>query len=170
MKATLTVNGNSIDIELNTEQYGKLFPEEKKKTGYDKVKEYEQYWYVTSGGAALSCCSTVNPNFDSNLYNSGNYYSSKIVAENMARAQKLWKQIHRRAVELCKPIRPNTPMFVYTISFNNNTQSLFPNMWNNTRNLGEILFDTEEHCEQTINEFHDELMWYFTEFKDRADM
>lgn len=33
MKATLTVNGNSIDIELNTEQYEKLFPEKRKRLG-----------------------------------------------------------------------------------------------------------------------------------------
>ena len=167
MKVTLTVNGNSVDIELNTEQYEKLFPEEKK-TGYEKVNT-TSYWHIDSDGVVLG-------EADYNTYSArcryefANYFSDKTVAENMARAQRLWNRIHRRAVELCEPIRPNTPMVVYTISFNNNTQNPFPNMWRATRNLGEILFDTEEHCEQAIDEFYDELMWYFTEFKDRADM
>lgn len=168
MKATLTVNGNSVDIELNTEQYEKLFPEKKKKTGYEKVSA-TSYWHIDSDGVVLG-------EADYNTYSArcryefANYFSDKIVAENMARAQRLWNRIHRRAVELCEPIRPNTPMFVYTISFNTSAPDLFPNIWKVTRNLGEILFDTEEHCQQVIDEFHDELMWYFTEFKDRADM
>ena len=170
MKATLTVNGNSIDIELNTEQYEKLFPEEKKKTGYEKVEEDEQYWYVNSAMNIVCDCQGWHTEWDNMRYESVNYFSDESVAENMARAQRLWNRIHRRAVELCEPIRPNTPMSVYTISFNNNTQSPFPNMWRVTRNLGEILFDTQEHCNQVIDEFYDELMWYFTEFRDRADM
>jgi hypothetical protein len=30
-------------------------------------------------------------------------------------------------------------------------------------------FDTREHAKQIIKEFKDELIWYFTEFKDRMD-
>lgn len=169
MKATLTINGNSIDIELNTEQYEKLFPKEKKKTGYEKVEKYEQYWYVASGGATLSCCSTVNPNFDSNLYNSGNYYNSKIVAKNMERAKRLWNLIHRRTVELCEPVCRSKDEFFYTICFTPTDGSIriIPD---GSRYFGSIYFDTREHCQQVIDEFYDELMWYFTEFRDRADM
>ena len=170
MKATLTVNGNSVDIELNTEQYEKLFPEKKKKTGYEKVEEDEQYWYVDSVGNVPPDSAGWNLNWENSRYKNANYFSDEEVANNMARAQRLWNRIHRRAVELCEPIRPNTPMFVYTISCNTSAPDLFPNIWKVTRNLGEILFDTEEHCQQVIDEFHDELMWYFTEFKDRADM
>lgn len=169
MKATLTVNGNSIDIELNTEQYEKLFPEKKKKTGYERVKTDDTYWYINTW-LSIWADNDDRDNRSDNRFENANYFSDETVANNMARAQRLWNSIHRRAVELCKPIRPNTPMFVYTISFNNNIHHLFPNMWEVTRNLGEILFDTKEHCEQVIDEFHDELIWYFTEFKDRADM
>ena len=31
---------------------------------------------------------------------------------------------------------------------------------------GTILFDSEETAQAAIDEFHDELIWYFTEYKD----
>lgn len=167
MKVQMTHNGKTVEVELTDEQFEKLFTE--KKTGYERVEVGELYYSINALSNPQKFTED-NELYDKTLFDCANYYSGKTVAENMARAQRLWNRIHRRAVELCEPIRPNTPMFVYTISFNNNTQNLFPNMWEVTRNLGEILFDTKEHCEQAIDEFHDDLLWYFTQFKDRADM
>ena len=33
--------------------------------------------------------------------------------------------------------------------------------------LGDIIFDTEERCRDAINEYASELIWYFTEKKNR---
>lgn len=169
MKATLTVNGNSIDIELNAEQYEKLFPEEKKKTGYEKVEEDEQYWYVDSGVNVSPDSVGWNLNWENSRYKNANYFSNEEVANNMARAQRLWNQIHRRAVELCEPIYQRKDGSLYTICFDPQDNKIFADDWV-IRRFGEIYFDTEEHGNQVINEFHDELFWYFTQFKDRADM
>lgn len=35
--------------------------------------------------------------------------------------------------------------------------------------FGQVYFDTKECTEQVIEEFKDELIWYFTEFKSRMD-
>ena len=35
-----------------------------------------------------------------------------------------------------------------------------------TRNFGAIYFDSEETARAAIDEFRDELIWYFTEYKD----
>ena len=35
-----------------------------------------------------------------------------------------------------------------------------------TRNFGAIYFDSKETANAAIDEFHDELIWYFTEYKD----
>ena len=35
-----------------------------------------------------------------------------------------------------------------------------------TRNFGVIHFDSEETVNAAIDKFHDELIWYFTEYKD----
>lgn len=34
---------------------------------------------------------------------------------------------------------------------------------------GEVFLTKEEAAEQVMNEFHDELIWYFTKFQSRMD-
>ena len=170
MKATLIVNGNSIDIELNAEQYEKLFPEEKKKTGYEKIEEDEQYWYVDSVGNVSPDSTGWNLNWENSRYKNANYFSNEEVANNMARAQKLWNQIHRRAVELCEPIQTTQTIQYYVISYDVTLNKVVVGEWTTFRGFGAVYFDTEAHCKQVIDEFCEELMWYFTKFKDRADM
>lgn len=178
MKATLTVNGNSIDIELNAEQYEKLFPEEKKKTGYEKVEEDEQYWYVDSAVNVSPDSVGWNLNWENSRYKNANYFSNEEVANNMARAQKLWNQIHRRAVELCEPVawQPGDDGWEYkygimwSLTDISGERRIRPAIQDSTRQFGNVYFDSLEHAEQCIEEFKDELTWYFTKFKDRADM
>lgn len=168
MKATLTVNGNSIDIELNAEQYEKLFSEKKKKTGYEKVSA-TSYWHIDSDGVVIG-------EADYSTYSSrcrykfANYFSDKTVAEDMARAQKLWNCIHRRAVELCEPVDTTEYCRCYMIEYHTRAKIIEVSVSYSCRGFGTIWFDTREHCQQVIDEFYDELKWYFTEFRDRADM
>lgn len=170
MKATLTVNGNSIDIELNAEQYEKLFPEEKKKTGYERVKLGSCLYHYIDSNCEASFEFDTNYKGNNQRYNCANYFSDQEVANNMARAQRLWNQIHRRAVELCEPVCVSKAGTIYQIVFIAMNNNIVPWARYDTRAFGTVWFDTEEHCQQTINEFYDELLWYFTEFKDRADM
>lgn len=37
------------------------------------------------------------------------------------------------------------------------------------RHFYEIYFDSLQHAQQVMEEFRDELIWYFTEFKERMD-
>lgn len=57
----------------------------------------------------------------------------------------------------------------YSIYYNYDIDSLRTSCTLFYRGLGEIYFDTKEHAEQVIEEFKDELIWYFTEFKSRMD-
>lgn len=168
MKAQLICNGKTVEVEVADEQFEKLFAE--KKTGYERVKLGTcLYHYIDS-----KCEATFE--FDTNYkgnnqrYNVANYFSDQEVANNMARAQRLWNLIHRRAVELCEPIKMYKDQRYWTITFNPLNKTVRPIGWSATRVLGAVYFDTEEHCQQVIDEFRDELLWYFTEFKDRADM
>lgn len=169
MKAQLICNGKTIEVEVAEEQFEKLFVEEKKKIGYEKVEEDEQYWYVDSFGNVSPDVPGWTLAWDNKRYENANYFSDEEVANNMARAQRLWNKIHRRAVELCEPVYQRKDGSLYTICFDPQDNKIFADDWI-TRHFGEIYFDTEEHGNQVINEFHDELLWYFTQFKDRADM
>lgn len=165
MKAQLICNGKTIEVEVADEQFEKLFVD--KKTGYERVSE-TSYWRIGSEGLVIGDAD-YNTAADRCRYEFANYFSDKSVAENMARAQRLWNNIHRRAVELCEPVYQRKDNWYFTICFDPKSSKLYADDWI-TRRFGLIYFDTVEHCEQVINEFRDELMWYFTEFKDRADM
>lgn len=168
MKVQMTYNGKTVEVEVADEQFEKLFVD--KKTGYEKVSA-TSYWHIDSDGVVLE-------EADYNTYSArcrykfANYFSDKTVAENMARAQRLWNNIHRRAVELCKPVNVSQKGTLYHIVFKvgHNRNNIVHLSRFDTRSFGTVWFDTEEHCKQVIEEFHDELLWYFTEFKDRADM
>lgn len=169
MKVQMTYNGKTVEVEVADEQFEKMFVEEKKNTGYEKVEEGKQYLYVDSFGNVSPVVAGWTLNWDNKRYENANYFSDKEVAENMARAQRLWNKIHRRSVEMCEPVYQRKDGSLYTICFDPQDNKIFADDWI-TRHFGEIYFDTEEHGNQVINEFHDELLWYFTQFKDRADM
>lgn len=164
MKVQMTYNGKTVEVEVADEQFEKLFAENK--TGYEKS---ENYYLINAHGEVMDSSDFDDEYLEKKRYEFSNYFSDKSVAENMARAQRLWNRIHRRAVELCEPIYQRKDGRLYTICFEPQDNKIFADDWV-TRHFGEIYFDTEEHCQQVIEEFHDELLWYFTEFKDRADM
>lgn len=166
MKVQMTHNGKTVEVELTDEQFEKLFTE--KKTGYERVEVGELYYSVNVLSNPQKFTED-NASYDKTLFDCANYFSDKTVAENMARAQRLWNKIHRRVVELCEPVYQRKDGSLYTICFDPQDNKIFADDWV-TRHFGEIYFDTEEHGNQVINEFHDELIWYFTQFKDRADM
>lgn len=167
MKVQMTYNGKTVEVEVADEQFEKLFAE--KKTGYERVSA-TSYWRIGSEGLALGGDADYNTATDRCRYEFANYFSDKTVAENMARAQRLWNRIHRRAVELCEPIQTTQTIQYYVISYDVTLNKVVVGGWTTFRGFGAVYFDTEAHCKQVIDEFWDELLWYFTEFKDRADM
>lgn len=128
MRLPITIDGEVLYAEIPDDEINKLITKKKKKTGYERANLGSSYYAINDFREIFEFDEENEPH-DQSGYDVANYYTDKTVAENMARAQRLWNRIHRRAVELCEPIRPNSTMFVYTISFNNSTQNLFSNMW-----------------------------------------
>lgn len=174
MKATLkfeTENScKEIEVEV-ADAVGKQLIEDlsqKKKTGYEKVREDETYYYVCNGEY---CDTYINHNdeTDNKMYKNANYYSSKEVAENNCRADKLMRQLRRFSVEhrerqivLGKP----DCSIKYKIVFDCYEEELnvSPEKWN--IDFGGIYFESVKVAKLAIETFHDELIWYFTEYKD----
>lgn len=164
MKVQMTYNGKTVEVEVADEQFEKLFAD--KKTGYEKS---EKYYLINAHGEVMDSSDFDDEYLEKNRYEFANYFSDKSVAENMALAQRLWNRIHRRSVELCDPVDIRKNSWYYTINFDPISGDIYADNWI-TRRFGAIYFDTKEHCHKVIDEFHDELLWYFTQFKDRADM
>lgn len=169
-EAQLIVDGKTINITISNEELAKLQSPKPKKTGYERASEDGKYWAIDDS-SCVEFHYDVDSTYDDKLYESANYFSDVTVAEHMARAQLLWNRIHRRAVELCEPVymTEEKPLVVISFSKSENFVSIYP-IAAYGRAFGTVFFDTKEHCQQVIDEFHDELLWYFTEFRDRADM
>ena len=167
MKAKLIIEGKEIEIEISEEEYKKLQSEEEKKNGYERVSESDIYFYANSRGYVETCTEDYY-SVDNEYYESANYYSDKTVAENNARADKLVRQLRRFAVEHreCGVNFNDTNTEKYYVYYDYEDNELGTTFTFCARLFGVIYFDSEEIANAAINEFHDELIWYFTEYKD----
>ena len=164
MKAKLIIGGKEIEVEISEERYKKLQLSE---TGYERVPESDIYFYANSRGyvgTAPEDCYDI----DNECYESANYYSSETVAENNARADKLMRQLRRFSVEHREHgvdfnSTETAKHYIYYDCIHDELKTVFTFY---AKTFGTILFDSEETAQAAIDEFHDELMWYFTEYKD----
>lgn len=164
--AKLIIDGKEIEIQINEEQLKQLC-QQKKKTGYERVESKKTYYAVFEDNSVESTTESCIT-FENSHYIAANYYSDKTVAENNARADKLMRQLRRFAVEYRETkldwkndMKPK--FYIFYNNFNNNL-----NIECNTsfQSFGAIYFDTEKTAQLAIDAFKDELIWYFTEYKD----
>lgn len=164
MKAKLIIEGKEIEVEISEEGYKKLQLSE---TGYERVPESDIYFYANSRGY-VETDSEDYYDIDNEYYESANYYSSATVAKNNARADNLMRQLRRFSVEH-REHRVNlndTNTEKYYVYYDYGNDALGVSLVSRTRNFGAIYFDSEETLNAAIDEFYDELIWYFTKYKD----
>ena len=165
MKAKLIVEGKEFDIDIFDPELVKIVKPEKK-TGYERVGQGDYYYYTGSDGSISECFDNRNVSADDD-YECADYYSDEIIAKNNARADKLMRQLRRFAVEhRTENIRWKDTQWKHYITYDyeKGAFNLYHDM--NRRDLGVIYFDSVETAEDAIETFHDELIWYFTEYKD----
>ena len=164
MKATLIIEGKEIEIEISEEEYKKLHPSE---TGYERVPESDIYFYANTKGDVETACEDCY-DVDDEYYESANYYSDKTVAENNARADKLIRQLRRFAVQHREPgiNFNNATTEKYYIICDYENDELRATYTSYAKVFGAIYFDSREVANAAIDKFHDELIWYFNEYKD----
>ena len=167
MKAKLIIEDREIEIEISEEEYKKLQPSEEQKTGYERVPESDIYFYANSRGY-VETASEDCYDIDDEYYASANYYSDKTVAENNARADKLMRQLRRFSVEhRGRGVNFNsTETKKHYIYYDCVRDELRTTYTFYAGVFGVIYFDSEETANAAIDEFRDELIWYFTEYKD----
>ena len=164
MKAKLIIENKEIEIEISEEEYKKLYLSE---TGYERVSKSDIYFYANSRGY-VEIEDDNYYNVDDECYESANYYSDKTIAENNARADKLMRQLRRFSVEHreCGVDFNSAKTEKHYIYYNYDYNELRTTYMFYAKHFGVIHFDSEETANAAIDEFHDELIWYFTEYKD----
>ena len=167
MKAKLIIEGKEIEVEISEEEYKKLQSPEEKKTGYERVPESDVYFYTYPSGCVETTCETCY-DIDDECYESANYYSDKTVAENNTRADNLMRQLRRFAVEHreCGVNFNDINTEKYYICYDYASDELEVSSVVFSKNFGAIYFNSIKVASAAIDEFHDELVWYFTEYED----
>lgn len=161
MKAKLIVEGKEFDIEILDPKLQELIAP-KKKTGYERVKQGKEFVFQHSDGSVSAGYDHHNGNCN-NYFDSANYYSDVTVAENNARADKLMRQLRRFKVEN----NELNPWKSYMICYNHRTCRLCVVCADDTNEFYACqYFGSEDTAKNAIDTFHDELVWYFTEYKD----
>ena len=165
MIAKLIIEGKEFPIEIQDSELQKLIAS-KKKTGYERVELNERFYSVEADNSILAPIDCRSLEHDAR-YDTANYYSSQTVAENNARADELMRQLRRFAVEHREnEIDWNDDSRKYCIYNEGNTNNLKIDYCFTIRVPGCIYFDTQEAAKLAIETFKDELIWYFTEYKD----
>ena len=167
MKAKLIIEDKEIEVEISEEECKKIQPPEEKKTGYERVSENNDFYYE-SGGGDVEFGFDTHDYIDDDYYKSANYYSSRIVAGNNVRADKLMRQLRRFSVEhrghgVDFNSTETAKHYIYYDCIHDELDITFTFF---ARVFGMVYFDSEETAQAAIDEFRDELIWYFTEYKD----
>lgn len=166
MKATLKLDdGREFAVDVN-EEILKQIEKPVKKTGYEKVAGCDRYYLICGDGNIDG--NRHDSDYDDAAYAIANYYSDRIIAKNNARADTLLRKLRRFAVEHRKydidwddDIQQK-----WQISYNYEQEKLSVIEGYQRRILGTIPFESKLNAEAAVKEFNDELVWYFTEYKD----
>lgn len=166
MKAKLVVEGKEFDIEICDPKLQELIAPPKK-TGYERVNMGETFYSVRADGAVFEPMENHGSAHDL-YYSIANYYSSVDVAENNARADKLMRQLRRFAAErrVNKINWENNTQAKWFISYEHGRDELIINECQAIHSHGIVYFDRITDVDEAIETFRDELIWYFTEYKD----
>ena len=170
MKVNINYKSKSVELDIPDEKLEELVKE--KKTGWEKPLNSgltgSLYYYINKSGEV---CTDNNHGFEicDKCYERGNCFTSGELAKNIARYQSLDLRIRRRIAEICEPVDwsdgDSCKVYIY---YDHCYKKLDVSGWYGCQYSGWHC-DTKAHAEQIIEEFKDELTWYFTEFKDRMD-
>lgn len=164
----VTIEGKEIDLELTDEQKAAVERALKSNTGWERVLYGDEYFFI--GANEIAFYEDEHTNGANDDYQKANYFSSKELAENIARAQTLQRKLWRRSAELCEKTEwLSKDNDCYCICYDYSIHGFVVGTFIYARHFGQVYFDTEEHAKQVIEEFRDELTWYFTKFKSRMD-
>ncbi len=159
-------------VEKNAEELRKQvenLPEDKKEIRTTPtLKDH----YFSIDGDELKPHKMVYPAFyDEYIASIGNYFKSKRDAEMVVRAMKLEHAIRIRRIELNDGWEPDwddineDKLFIFYMKYKININRV--RLYSQFPIFG--YYKSEEIAQQIIDEFKDELLWYFNEYYPRKD-
>lgn len=166
-KIKVIVDGVELEVSVSEEELAKLTEKKQKNTGYERVYKGQRYFCV-DGSDVVETITDDNDNFNVTHFKNANYYNDNTLAENNARADKLLRQLRRFAAENCEEVPWDDNSDHWYIRHDMSGGGLCVDIVTFSKDFGAIYFDTKENAQKAIDTFKDELIWYFTEYRDRV--
>ena len=183
MKSTLKFTWEGREIELLIELSENAMADLIKKcalahpkldpTGLERIEAGQGYWRIDPLMIAEPM-TEYNDEDDNAHWDCGNYFSSKEVCENTAKAIQLWLQIRRYAIindwlvteEQWKDIEAEK----FVIYFHHGRNELDVEVFEHhlVQDYGTVYFNSREGAKEVLHYFYPELTWYFTQ-REAAD-
>ena len=169
----ITIDGktyNLIPCEEDTEDT-KDIATKPKKTGSERADFNAMFFTNNAFSKKPSKYTEESRIYDDTAFENANYYTDKKLAEDNIRADRLLRCLRRfSAVNRKNKIDwEDIKQPKFAIAFNYDSERFLVEERHIINCFGRIYFDTEELARKAIEEFRDELMWYFTEYKDIAE-
>ena len=157
----LIIDGKEINAQINEEDLKVI---EKKK---DRADKGSNYYYFNSDLFFIENTIEEGIFFDECCYDNGNYFLNEEDCKNATRVVSLWLRMKRFANEYNKENLKFTddPQEKYFIAYDFANEDFRIDRRYNWKDMFQIYFNSEETAQKAINEFYDELMWYFTEYE-----
>ena len=175
MQVTINANGKNIQAEISEEQAKILgLITDKPKTGYERGEECnDEYYYLVDVDSEVKRIKKTYSTLDRDCYDTGNYYSNQTIAKSNARADMLFRRLRQWQAANDKPISvedwEDNGKDKWCIMYSYGAEKLYVDYFHYIRLHNMIYFTTREKAEEAIEQFADELIWYFTEYVQRLD-
>ena len=169
MKGKLTINGKEYEVELDDNAIKELTPHPR--TGYERVGRNEYHFFADTmveytNGIAEDI--DKYEQFDDEMYKNADYYSDKDVAKANARADTIMRRLRRFAAEHggIPSAKDWEDIYKskYCIGYDYSNFALSICVNQKFCHAFKIHFLSQSAAKQAIELFHDDLLWYFTEY------
>ena len=165
MDAKLVVNGKEFDIVINDPELIQMVMKTEEKNGYERVNIGDIYYYTDIDGTVGDHMEDFDE-LDGDQYSAGNYYNNRKLAEDVARAETLMRRLKRFAtynsrIDWAKPFQDK-----FRIIYDYRIAQLRVLQDSRTRPVGTVIFADENKAKEAIELYKEDLIWYFTEYKD----
>lgn len=141
---------------------------ERPRTGYERVDADEDCWYIYD--ERVEECYEDGCGNNDDIYAAGNYYNDEQLAIDNGRAEMLMRRIRQWQALNDEAVNWTGENSVkWAIYFDYDSEILETQDACAYRDLGQIYFSTKEKAEEAATVFYDDLMWYFTQFRQRLD-
>lgn len=137
------------------------------RSGYERVNPNETYYFLGSLGGVNEMKEHYDA-FDDITFDKANYFSSRKLAEDNARAETLMRKLRRYAAENGGAPSAkdwddyNLVKFFVVWSMRNNCATVHRETEHKIP--GTVYFLSKTGAENAIDQFRDELLWYFTQY------